>query len=238
MSSRILLIPCFLFAAACGRGVLTTQYEYDEEVQLATDGSAVVYVNGSVPALVALRGMDLDLDPRARVDRRRIREWFTSDVARATRVTTSRRQGRRFIHVRIDVPDVRHLSKAAPFAWSTYAFAREGDALVYRQSVGAPAGRDVANRGWTGQELVAFRMHFPSRIRFHNAPSRVVERGNILVWEQRLSERLSSKPVSIEVRMDQQSILYSTLWLFGSMIALVALTFAAVVWWVMRKRPS
>jgi len=83
--------------------------------------------------------------------------------------------------------------------------------------------------------MVAFRLHLPARIRYHNAPSRRVERGNILEWEQPLGDRLKGQPILIEARMDQQSILYSTLLLFGSMAALVALTFAAILWWVMRR---
>ena len=86
--------------------------------------------------------------------------------------------------------------------------------------------------------MVAFRLHLPARIRYHNAPSRRVERGNILEWEQSLADRLKGQPILIEARMDQQSILYSTLLLFGSMAALVALTFAAILWWVMRDRLS
>ena len=59
--------------------------------------------------------------------------------------------------------------------------------------------------------MVAFRLHLPARIRYHNAPTRRVERGNILEWEQSLADRLKGEPVRIEARMDQQSILYSTL---------------------------
>jgi hypothetical protein len=75
--------------------------------------------------------------------------------------------------------------------------------------------------GWTGKELVAFRLHLPSRIRHHNArdintnETLTTERGNILRWEQYLADRLDGVPVEIEVRMESQSILYTTLWLFG-----------------------
>jgi hypothetical protein len=75
----------------------------------------------------------------------------------------------------------------------------------------------------------------PSKIRYHNAPSKLVERGNILAWEQRLRDRLSGTPVDIDVRLDTQSILYRTLWLFGSMIALVVVVFSILIWWILRK---
>ena len=88
--------------------------------------------------------------------------------------------------------------------------------------------------GWKGDEFVAFRMHFPAKIRFHNAPSKQVDRGNILAWEQPLKDRLAGTPLAIEVHLDTQSILYRTLWLFALMIALVAVLFVAIIWWVVR----
>jgi hypothetical protein len=101
--------------------------------------------------------------------------------------------------------------------------------------VGEPARGNPGDPGWRGDELVAFRMHLPSKIRYHDAPSKQVERGNILAWEQPLAERLAGEPVSMEVRLDTQSILYRTLWLFGSMIVVVLLLFAGVIWWIMRS---
>jgi len=56
-----------------------------------------------------------------------------------------------------------------------------------------------------------------------------------LIWEQSLSDRLRSVPVEIDARMDRQSILYTTLWLFGVTFVAVAVVFVGVVWWVMRK---
>jgi hypothetical protein len=122
----------------------------------------------------------------------------------------------------------------APLAWSTYSFARRGDEFVYRQVVGDAVGRGVGEVGWKGDEAVAFRMHLPSKIRYHNAPSKQVERGNILTWDQPLTARLAGTPVVVDVRMDDQSILNRTLWLFGLMILLVVALFAGLIWWVMR----
>src|SRR5438128_8898324 len=95
-----------LFAAGCGRGVLKTQYEYEEELYLALDGSATLNVNASVPALVALRGADLNVNPRSRFERERISELFQGAGATITAISSSRRHGRRFVHVSIDVADV------------------------------------------------------------------------------------------------------------------------------------
>jgi hypothetical protein len=132
------------------------------------------------------------------------------------------------------VPDIRQLHRQRMFAWSTYRFDRQSDSFVYRQRVGAPAGRPM-EIGWTGGEQVAFKMHIPSEIPYHNAPSRKTERGNILRWEQPLAARLKGEPLDVEVRMESESILYSTLLLFGFTIVAAAITFGAVIWWVVRR---
>src|SRR5437660_8139274 len=128
-------------------GGLFRQYEYDEEIYLSLDGAATIYVNSSVPALDALRGATLDTSPVARVDRDALRAFFSTPVTRVREVDQSRRSGRRFVHVRIDVDDIRRLGEASPFHWSSYSLRREGDLYVYRQSIGAAAKRPVGNVG-------------------------------------------------------------------------------------------
>jgi hypothetical protein len=232
LAALVLVIAC---SWAC-RSILPRHYEYEEQIDLSLDGSASVSISGSVPALVALKGLPLDPRPSGTVDREVVRQFYESDGVTLTQMSTSRRDGRRFLHLRLKVDDVRKLHDTSAFAWEKFALTRTGEEVVYTQTVGAPAGKDVGDVGWTGNELVAFRLHLPARIRYHNAPSRRVERGNILEWEQPLSDRLKGVPIAIEARMDQQSILYSTLLLFGSMAALVAVTFAAILWWIL-KRP-
>jgi hypothetical protein len=221
--------------AAC-RSVLSMQYEYDEEIFLELDGSATVYVNASVPALVALRGAPLEVDPRARLDRNEVRAFFESPITEVESVTTSRRDNRRYVHVRLAVADIRRLHEAAPFAWSRYTFNQNGELMVFRQDVGAAAGTEVGDVGWTGAETVAFRYHLPSRIPFHNAPTREIERGNIIRWEQPLASRLKGEPLAVEVHMETESILVQTVSLFV-LTGLAALaTFALAVWFVMRRK--
>jgi hypothetical protein len=227
-------LTCALAVSGCG-GVLKTQYEYEEELYLSLDGSATINVNASVASLVALRAADLTVDPKARLDRGRVRALFKSPGAEVTRVSLSRREGRRFVHVSVDVQDVHQLHRLPMFSWSTYQFERQGDVFAYRQLVGASAGRPVGDVGWTGREVVMFRMHIPSEIPYHNAPSKRVERGNILEWEQSLSDRLSGTPIDVEVRMEPESILYTTLLLFGFTVAAAAITFGVVIWWVARR---
>src|SRR5215510_532492 len=222
--------------AACDRSNgLFRQYEYEEEIYLSLDGTATVYVNSSVPALNALRGATLDTDPSARVDREAVRAFFTSPVTRVGRVTQSRRSGRRFLHVRIDVADINRLGEAPPFHWSSYNLRREGDLYVFRQSIGPAANKDVGDVGWKGNEMVAFRLHLPSKITYHNAGAANLRRGNILVWEQLLSDRRRGEPMALDARMQTKSILYSTIWLFGLTVLLVAATFGFVILAVLRS---
>jgi hypothetical protein len=212
------------------------EYEYDEEIYLELDGSATVYVNASVPALVALRGAPLDVDPKARLDRDDVRAFFESPITQVESVTTSRRDNRRYVHVRLEVSDIRRLSDAAPFAWSRYTLQEKDEMAVFRQEVGKPTGLDVGNVGWSGNEVVAFRYHLPSRIPFHNAPSREVERGNIIRWEQPLASRLKGEPLGIEVHMETESILMQTLALFALTMIAALTTLGAAIWFVMRRK--
>jgi hypothetical protein len=228
------LLLCAIAASACsGRGPFKKEYEYEEELYLALDGSATLNVNASVAALVALRGADLNVDPRARLDRERVRALFGGPGK--ARVSLARRDGRRFVHVSVDLDDVRQASALAPFAWSAYRFGRQGEVFEFRQTVGPPARRAVGDVGWTGQELVSFKMHLPSEIVFHNATTGQVERGNILEWEQPLTARLAGTPLTLEVDLETESILLTTLMLFGSTIAAAALAFGLVVWWIARR---
>ena len=222
-------------SAACGGNLLSRKYEYEEDVYLSLDGSATVYVNASVPALVALRGVKLEVDPRARLDRNDVRAAFASPVTEVESVTTSRRDNRRYVHLRIAVSDVAQLGSAPPFAWSQYALTRDDTTVRFRQTVGRSAGVDVGDVGWTGAELVAVRLHLPSRVPYHNSPSRTIERGNIIVWEQTLADRLRGAPLEIEAHMEPQSILARTLTLFALTIVAAMFTFAGAVWFVMRR---
>ena len=222
-----------VLTAACGV-LFGPEYEYEEDLHLSLDGSATVYVNASVPALVALRGIDLPVDPQAHLDRRRVRTLFEGDGARVTGPTLSRRRGRRFVHIRVDVADLRDLPRLAGLAWSSYRFERRTGAVEYRQVVGSSASRSVGHAMWNGTERVVFRLHIPSEIPFHNSP-RPLRRGNILEWDQRLDERLGGSPVEMRVQMEPQSILYRTLLLFGSTVAAAALAFGVIIWWISRR---
>ena len=232
-----LLLTAVLASIACGN-VIARKYEYEEEIFLALDGSATVYVNASVPALVALRGVALPLDPAARLDRTAVRDLYETPVSHVASVTTSRREGRRYVHLRLTVPEVRRLGEAPLFAWSAYQYHEQEGQYEFTQKVGAAANQSVGNVGWDGTELIAVRLHLPSKVTFHDSPSKKVERGNIVVWEQNLAERQKGAPLEITARMETQSILFRTLALFGAMGVLVVITFIAAIWFVRSRNPE
>jgi hypothetical protein len=226
---------CALSSWSCGGGIFRP-YEYEEDVYLSLDGSATIYVNSSLAALNALRGTSFDVAPNAPFDRGGVRDYFASANTHVAWVRYSRRNNRRFAHVRLEVDDIRRLAASPAFSWSTIDYARDGDLFVYKQTVGAPAGKDVPSVNWSGREIVAFRLHLPSKVVYQNTQDK--RRGNIFVWEQPLADRLRGVPIAIEARMETQSILYRTLWLFGATFVAVAIAFALVIAWVLKKAPA
>jgi hypothetical protein len=223
--------------AGCQKLGLVKQYEYDERVELSLDGSAILDINASIPALVALRGATLSVDPEARFDRQAFRRLYEGPGVTVREVSAFRRHGRRFVHVRLQVNDIAQLPRLVPLSWSRYQLDRLDQEFRFVQEVGPAAQLRVGDVGWTGDELIAFRVHLPSRINFHNSPL-AVERGNILVWEQTLRDRLAGTPLRMEARMETESILYRTLWLFGGTFIAAMAALALVIWWVSRKGRS
>jgi hypothetical protein len=231
----VLLAGLVSIAAGCRGGGLLRQYEYDEDIHLSLDGTATIYVNGSLAALSALRGFDLDLSPSARFDKDRLTALYTSPGVRVVRVTSSRRHGRRYAHLRLEVADVRKLQGAPAFSWASVRLERMGDLYRFREDLGPAANRKVGEVGWDGSELVAFRLHLPSKIAYHNAGKDNLLRGNILLWEQPMSSRLAGDALAMEARMEPTSILFRTLWLFaGSMLAAFTVL-VGIIWWVVKK---
>ncbi len=231
------LLVVVLTSAACQQVGLIKQYQYDERVELSLDGSAIVDINASIPALVALRGATLSVDPEARFDRQAFRQLYEGPGVTVRDVSAFRRHGRRFAHVRLEVSDILQLPRLVPLSWSRYRLERLEQEFRFVQEVGPAAQLEIGDVGWTGNELVAFRVHLPSRIHFHNSPLGV-ERGNILVWEQPLRDRLAGMPLRMEARMETESILYRTLWLFLGTFTAAMAVLALIIWWVSRKGRS
>jgi hypothetical protein len=237
LATRVGVVMALIALAGCQTLGLVKRYEYDERVELSLDGSAIVDISASIPALVALRGATLSVDPEARFDRHEFRRLYEGPGVAVRQVSAFRRHGRRFVHVQLAVSDIRQLPRLVPLSWSRYKLDRVDEEFRYVQEVGPVAQLDVGDVGWTGDELIAFRVHLPSRINFHNSPLGV-ERGNILAWEQPLRERLSGAPLHMEVRMETESILYRTLWLFTGTFIAAMLALAGIIWWVSRKGRS
>jgi hypothetical protein len=236
-----------LASTACKGGILGKQYEYEEDLYLSLDGSATLVVNSSLAALVALRDIDTDGSPSARLDLNKIRAAYQSPITQVTRVSPPwRRAGRRFVQIRMNVSDVRKLNEAAPFAWSRYALYVENGHHVFEQKLGPSALKPgtLQNVGWDGSEIVAVRLHLPSRILWHNARDLETnqptdtQRGNILAWEQHLADRLDGRPIDIKVELDSQSILHRTVWLFAGSFAAAVTVLALLIWWTMSKGAS
>jgi hypothetical protein len=231
-----------LATAGCGSLSLGRQYEYEEQLYLNVDGSATVAVDSSIPALVALRGLPLDPAPGVRTDRGEVRRVLEAAGCTVDNVGQGwRRRNRRFVQFRISTDDVRKLAGCGLLGWSSYSLEQDQAVLRFRQVVGEPASRDPGQVNWDGSELVAFKLHLPSRIREHNVrrlednETGDIERGNILTWEQRLADRRAGRPVTIAVTMDATSILFTTLWLFAGAFAAAILALIAIVWWVRRR---
>ena len=246
MRARLRLAACVLAAAtvaACSNP-LGRQYEYDEQTYLAVDGSATVVVNSSLPALVALRGASLAPKPDGSADRDAIRQMYQSAGCTVDKVGRFwYRRGRRFVQVQVSTNDVRTLSKCALLSWSAYSLGPDDEApggLRFQQTVSPPAGKDPGTVNWDGSELMAFKLHAPSKIRFQNVKkldgtNGSTERGNILTWEQTLADRRAGKPIDMVVRMEATSILYTTVWLFVGAFAAAVLVLVGLIWLTIRK---
>jgi hypothetical protein len=241
------LVALIAGAVACGGRIFGKQYEYEEDLTLSLDGSGTVVVNASLPALAALRGLPVPTDSTSRLERSEIRALYNSPVSRVTRVSRPwRRSGRRFVQIRVEFDDIRRLHESVPFAWSQYSLTQQDGKHVYTQRVGASAMKpgSLQNYGWNGGEIVAFRLHLPSKILFHNvrdlesSETTAPQRGNILGWEQHLADRLEGRAVDMRVEMESRSILHRTLWLFAGAFGAAVLLLVALIWWTVRRGPK
>lgn len=237
--------------AGC-RNPLARQYEYSEQLYLDVDGSAQLVIDSSIAALVALRNLPLDASPSVPVDREKVRAAFSDPGC--GEVTVNRpwsRFGRRFVQIVLEQDDVRRFATCGPVSWSSFdlRFVTSGDRdeIHFTQTVGPPTEGDPGAVNWDGGEIVGFKLHLPSRILFHNvrqledgAPGSP-DRGNILTWEQWLTDRRKGQPLRMEVRMDSQSILNHALLLFAGAFVAAVLLLLSTVWVVVgraRRRAS
>lgn len=242
-------LAALLILAALATGCsnpLGKQYEYEEQLYLSVDGGATLVIDSSIAALVALRNLPLDPSNRTPVDRDQVRRLFATAGCQEVRVGQPwTRHGRRFVQITVEATDIRQFESCGPVSWSTFSFTRgqdgERQVINYRQVVGAPSSGDPGQVNWTGNELVGFKLHMPSRIIHHNVKrledgtNGAPERGNILSYEQWLRDRRTGQPMTMEVRIDSQSILYRTLWLFAGAFGAAVSLVLTLVWWTVRR---
>ncbi len=245
VAKLVILVLCVGAAAVGCTNPLVRQYEYDEQTYLEVDGSATVIVSASVASLIALRGLAFDPAPNTRLDSNDVRQLFEAagcDVERVSRPW--RRHGRRFVQAQIHLDDVREAGTCGALAWSTYTFDATEHEIRYTQLVGGAPGTPglvPPDVGWNGSEVVGFKLHLPSRVTYQNVRRLddgeigSVERGNILTWEQYLSDRVAGVPIAMEVRTEAQSILYRTVWLFGAAFAAAVGVLIVLIWYTMRR---
>jgi len=240
--ARVLAVTAALVATLGCRNPFGREYEYEEQLYLSVDGSATIVVDSSVAALVMLRQVPLDPALSTAVDRERVAALFRADGCDDVRVGQPWvRNGRRYVQVTLSVADVALLTRCGPLSWSTYSLQRDGEQLRFVQDVGPSAGNGDGGVRWSGAELVAFKLHAPSRIYFHNVKrledgtNGEPDRGNVLTWEQTLADRRSGKPLHLEVQMGASSILFRTLWLFAGAFAAALVVLASLVWWTVTR---
>jgi hypothetical protein len=227
MLSRLAAV---LFLAASFRGCLV--YEYEHEFWLRTDGSGTVYVTGRPALWVAFKGLGRAEDPEGTATREAARQFFEKAGLRVNRVTLTSRGGQRYLFVSADFDDVNRLAASGAFPDLELALRREGDRL---RLLGAWRSLAAAVPAAHREGLLAVRFHLPSKVYEHKNAADGVERGNILSWREEVQAAAEGRPLEVGAVMDDRSILFSTVVLFGSAVALALLILAGAFYLVARK---
>ena len=222
MLSRLAAV---LFLAAPLHGCLA--YEYEHEFWLRTDGSGSVFVTGRPVLWVAFKGLGRAEDPEGTATREAARAFFEKAGVRVNRVTLTSRGGQRYLFVSADFDDVNKLSASGAFPDLDLALHREGQRLRlsggWRPPEGSPPVPALDREG-----LLAVRFHLPSKVYLHDNAADGVERGNIVSWRQAVAEAKRERPIAFGAVMDDRSILFSTVILFGSAIGLAVLILISI----------
>ena len=210
-------------------GVLGCQsYDYEEEVFLRADGSGRIRVSGSADLLKWFDGVD-----PATMEGMRAR--FDDPRLEIDAIYETKREGERFLHVEGHFADWNALCQHPVFGNRQCRLEPDGaDELELRSSVRAPPLEDPDAVRPSPDARLAFRFHFPSKVRFHNSPGGI-ERGNIIRWECSAAELLGGGRLDAEARFERRSVLASTLVVLGVAFALVIGAVSACLFWMVRK---
>src|SRR5262245_29122669 len=219
------------------RGCVT--YEYEHEFWLKVDGSGTVYVTGRPDLWATFKGLGAATDADGTATRDAVRAAFERSGLRVNRMRLTHRGGRLYVFVSADFDDVNRLPGSPAFPDLALRLVRQGDRLRleggwHRPATTADAARpdpSAADR----EGLMAVRFHLPSKIYEHSNAADGVERGNIVGWRQELKDGMEGRPLDFAVLMDERSILFSTVALFGTSVVLALVILAAAFALVARR---
>lgn len=208
-----------LAASACAT------YEYEEEVFLEVDGSGQIRMSGSTDAIAALHDLE-----EAGVES--AKALFEGEGVEILSALATEREGRTFVHVEARFSDWEKLCRLPAFHERRCRLTKGADDLALDLSL--PSPQAAAPETADPQALLALRYHFPSTIRYHNAPGGI-ERGNILSWKRTLREHFAGRPLDLEARFDRRTVLAATARVMGLALGLVAASITAALWVMVRK---
>lgn len=209
-----------LAAAAC------PVYEYEEEVFLEVDGAGRFRLSGSTALFPAFH----DLSGAMTLDE--VRAHFEAPGVELTSVRETRRGGRTFVHVQGRFDDWNDLCGHPAFRHRECRLLGSDESLELRLVV--PPARTGRSTGRAPADArIAFRFHFPSSVSYHNSPTGL-ERGNILRWEREARE-LGREPFRIEAHFGRRSVLATTLTILVAALAIVVLSVALTLVFLVRK---
>ena len=202
-----------------------TAYEYEEEVFLRLDGSGRFRVSGSREALGTLL-------PLSRVTVETVRDHFDEPQVELDSVRETERDGRSFIHVQARFSDWSRLCEHPAFSGRNCSLVIGPDVLEIEATVPGPQ--------WSGRVAtdpdapIAFRIHFPSTVAFHNSPNEI-ERGNIVRWQRSMGEHFAREPLVIQARFEKRSVLETTVMVLIAAVSLVAVAITGAILLMVRK---
>jgi hypothetical protein len=209
------------------------RYEYEHEFWLRVDGSGQVFVTGQPALWNAFKGIGQRSDPDGTVTTEAVAELFTRSGLHVKRATLTHRDGRAYIFVSADFEDVSRLSKSPAFPDLDVRLVRDGDHLRLDGTWQRPAG--LAGNVSDAAGLMAVRFHLPSKVYEHKNAASGVERGNIVAWRQEVAAALRGDALAFGAVMDERSILWSTMGLFGTAIGAAVMLLFGLLYWVSRK---
>jgi hypothetical protein len=212
-------------------------YEFEHEFWLRVDGSGSVNVTARPELWAAMKGLKVapsgEASGASTDGRDAVRALLEASGMRVRRVTLTHRQGRPYLFIAADFPDVNRLAGTPAFPDLAVSLRPEGDNLRLDGRWSRPPGlADPAPDQRDG--LMAVRFHLPSKVYSHRNAFAGVERGNIVSWRQSVAEGLAGRPLDVGAVIDRRSILLSTVGLFAAAIVVALALLGGALYWVVR----